>query len=58
MDITWYGLSCFRIRERGVTIICDPFNKSIGLTPPKWKADIVTISHDQPGHNNADARQR
>lgn len=52
MDITWYGLSCFRIRERGVTIVCDPYEKSIGLTPPRLKADIVTSSHDQPGHNN------
>jgi len=52
MDITWYGLSCFRIRERGVTIICDPYQKSIGLTLPKIKADIVTSSHDQAGHNN------
>ena len=52
MDITWYGLSCFRIRERGVTIICDPYQKSVGLTLPKLKADIVTSSHDQPGHND------
>jgi L-ascorbate metabolism protein UlaG (beta-lactamase superfamily) len=52
MDIMWYGLSCFRIRERGVTIICDPYQKSIGLTLPKIKANIVTSSHDQAGHNN------
>ncbi|MCB0043948.1 MAG: MBL fold metallo-hydrolase [Caldilineaceae bacterium] len=52
MDINWYGLSCFRIREGGVTVVCDPYSKSVGLTLPKLKADIVTISHDQPGHNN------
>ena len=52
MDITWFGLSCFRIRERGVTIVCDPYQKSIGMTPPRLKADIVTSSHDRPGHNN------
>ena len=51
MDINWYGLSCFRIREGGVTILCDPFDKSIGITMPKVRADIVTISHDQAGHN-------
>jgi len=51
MDINWYGLSCFRIREGGVTILCDPFDKSIGLTLPKVRADIVTVSHDQAGHN-------
>lgn len=54
MDINWYGLSCFRIREGGTTIICDPFDKSIGLTLPKVRADIVTVSHDQAGHNAAD----
>jgi L-ascorbate metabolism protein UlaG (beta-lactamase superfamily) len=54
MDINWYGLACFRIREGGVTIICDPFDKSVGLLLPKVRADIVTISHDRPGHNAAD----
>ena len=51
MDISWYGFSCFRIRENGVTILCDPFDKSIGITMPKVRADIVTLSHDQAGHN-------
>ncbi len=55
MDITWYGLSCFRIREGGVTVVCDPYDRSTGLTLPKLRADIVTISHDRPGHNNAAA---
>lgn len=54
MDINWYGLSCFRIREGGTTVICDPYDKSTGLTLPKVRADIVTISHDQAGHNAAD----
>ncbi|MGL4651511.1 MAG: MBL fold metallo-hydrolase [Caldilineaceae bacterium] len=54
MDITWYGLSCFRIREGGVTVVCDPFDKSVGITLPKIKADVVTVSHDRPGHNAAD----
>jgi L-ascorbate metabolism protein UlaG (beta-lactamase superfamily) len=54
MDITWFGLSCFRIRESGITIVCDPYDKAVGLTLPKLRADIVTISHDRPGHNAAD----
>lgn len=54
MDITWYGLSCFRIREGGVTVVCDPFEKSVGLQLPKIRADIVTISHERSGHNAAD----
>ena len=54
MEITWYGLSSFRLREGGVTVVCDPFDKSIGLQMPRIRADIVTISHDRPGHNAID----
>lgn len=53
MDLTWYGLSCFRITERGqATIVTDPFGSNLGLSLPKLKADIVTSSHDSSGHNN------
>ena len=57
MEITWYGHSCFRLTERNLaTVVTDPYdNSSIGYFPLKLKADIVTISHDAPGHNNSDA---
>ncbi|MCX6031956.1 MAG: MBL fold metallo-hydrolase [Chloroflexi bacterium] len=55
MDIDWFGHSCFRLREGGVTIITDPYDKSIGYSLPRMKADIVTISHDAPGHAAASA---
>jgi L-ascorbate metabolism protein UlaG (beta-lactamase superfamily) len=57
MEITWYGHSCFRLTERGMaTVVTDPFdNASIGYEPLKLKADIVTVSHDAMGHNNAKA---
>jgi L-ascorbate metabolism protein UlaG (beta-lactamase superfamily) len=53
MEITWYGHSCFRLAERGMaTVVCDPFDsESVGYEPLKLKADIVTSSHDAPGHN-------
>jgi L-ascorbate metabolism protein UlaG (beta-lactamase superfamily) len=53
MEITWYGHSCFRLAERGMaTVVCDPFDsQSVGYAPLKLKADIVTSSHDAPGHN-------
>lgn len=51
MEITWFGLSCFRIRSRTATIVTDPYDKSVGLNLPRLKADIVTVSHDAPGHN-------
>ena len=54
MEITWYGHSCFRLTERGMaTVVCDPFDsETVGYDPLKLRADIVTSSHDAPGHNN------
>ena len=54
MDITWYGLSCFRIREAGTVVICDPFDKKTGLSLAKTKADIISVSVDSAGHNAVD----
>ncbi len=52
MEITWYGLSCFRVTERGrITTVTDPFSDDIGIPAPKLKSDLVTVSHDVPGHN-------
>jgi L-ascorbate metabolism protein UlaG (beta-lactamase superfamily) len=54
MEIAWYGHSCFRLAERGkATVVTDPYDESIGYPLPKLKAEVVTISHDAPGHSNA-----
>jgi L-ascorbate metabolism protein UlaG (beta-lactamase superfamily) len=56
MEIIWYGLSCFRLTDRGqTTIITDPYNGKLGLPPLKIKGDVVTISHDAAGHNDESA---
>lgn len=57
MDITWYGHSCFRLVERGrATVVTDPYNGGIGYKfPKKMRADVVTISHNAPGHANLEA---
>lgn len=56
MEVAWYGHSCFRLSERGsASIVTDPYDKSIGYDVPRLKADIVTVSHDAPGHNNVEA---
>jgi L-ascorbate metabolism protein UlaG (beta-lactamase superfamily) len=53
MEINWHGLSCFRLTERGMaTVITDPYDHdSVGFTPLKLRGEIVTVSHDAPGHN-------
>jgi len=55
MNIAWYGHSCFKISGKDVSLITDPFGKEIGLKPPATSADIVTISHESPSHNNREA---
>lgn len=56
MELTWYGHSCFRLTERGsISIVTDPYSEEIGLPPLKLKGDVVTVSHDRPGHNCVDA---
>lgn len=56
MELTWYGLSCFRLSERGqATIVTDPYASKVGLPALKLKADVVTISHEGAGHNNLSA---
>jgi L-ascorbate metabolism protein UlaG (beta-lactamase superfamily) len=57
MEITWYGHSCFRLTERNfATVVTDPFDhKAVGYDALKLKAEIVTVSHEAPGHSNTDA---
>jgi L-ascorbate metabolism protein UlaG (beta-lactamase superfamily) len=47
MEITWYGQTCFRLSERGLaTVVTDPFPPETGLTLPRPRAHIVTVSYD------------
>ncbi len=56
MIITWFGHSCFRIQNKigpeGVTVATDPYDQSVGLKPPNFEANIITISHNHFDHNN------
>lgn len=52
MDIQYVGHSCFRLRGKEGLVITDPFNSSVGFSMPTLRADVVTVSHDHPDHNN------
>ena len=54
MTITWYGQSCFRLEGKNSTILIDPFNKEIGLKPPRLNADVILVTHEHHDHNNVD----
>lgn len=51
MELTWLGHSCFRLRGKDATLITDPPDPTTGYSLGRLSADIVTISHNHPGHN-------
>ena len=50
MDINWLGHSCFKISGKQSTIITDPYSPGIGYSLGNPSADLVTVSHQHPGH--------
>jgi L-ascorbate metabolism protein UlaG (beta-lactamase superfamily) len=51
MEITWLGHSCFKLKGKQATVITDPFSPGIGYTLGKVSAEIITVSHQHPGHS-------
>ena len=51
-EFRWFGHNCFRIRAREATVLTDPVDRTTGYNLPKQTADVVTVSHDHPGHAN------
>lgn len=56
MEVTYLGLSSFKLKSKKTALVMDPFDpKMVGLPFPAQKADIVTVSHDHGDHNNISA---
>ena len=55
MTIQFIGHSFFKITGKDAVIATDPFPKEIGLEPQRFKADILTISHQHWDHSNKKA---
>ncbi len=52
MRIRWLGHASFLIEnERGIRIITDPFDETLGYKLPRLRAHIVTVSHEHFDHN-------
>ena len=54
MIIQWYGQACFKIQSGDFVMAIDPYGKEIGLTPPRFRANVVLVTHNHHDHNNAD----
>ncbi len=49
MEIVWFGMNTFRLSERGMaSVVTDPYDPAVGLALPRVRADIVTVSQDDP----------
>lgn len=56
MELTWLGHGCFRLKNRDTTIILDPYGPKSGYPPRTFgEADVVTVSHNHPAHDNVAA---
>ncbi len=55
MEITWLGHSCFRLKGKDAIVVTDPYGKETGYVMGRVTADIVTVSHQHPGHNAVSA---
>jgi L-ascorbate metabolism protein UlaG (beta-lactamase superfamily) len=56
MIIQWFGHSYFKIETKNKVIAIDPYYEEITqIKSPRFKADILLISHNHLGHNNKNA---
>ncbi len=56
LSIGWYGHAMFLLEDdKGIRVVTDPYDPSIGYAFPDIKADVVLVSHDHYDHNNAAA---
>lgn len=52
MEIKYLGHSSFLIKTKTARIVTDPYDpEMVGLKFPKTEADVVTVSHQHPDHN-------
>jgi len=47
MQISYFGLTSFKISGKNYSSIIDPFSKDSGLTPPRGNADLIILSEPQ-----------
>lgn len=48
MRLSFFGHACFGIQTLGYRLVFDPFSRGIGYAPLDTRADLVSISHENP----------
>lgn len=51
MEITYLGHSSFKLKNKKVTVIIDPYGKEMGLNLGRQTADIVVSTHKHKSHS-------
>jgi L-ascorbate metabolism protein UlaG (beta-lactamase superfamily) len=52
MNISWLGHACFRLESKETSLLIDPFSKDIGLRPPRFRDQIIALTHQHYDHNS------
>lgn len=55
MEIVYLGHSSFRLKGKQASVVTDPYAAAVGKFPRDIEADIVTVSHGHPDHNEVKA---
>jgi len=51
MEITYIGHSCFKIKDKTITLVIDPYDPKIGYKLPKLSCDALLTTHNHFDHN-------
>lgn len=52
MEISYIGHSCFKIKDKTISLVIDPYDPKIGYKLPKLSCDVLLVTHDHFDHNN------
>lgn len=51
MEITYIGHSCFKIKDKTISLVIDPYDPKIGYKLPKLSCDALLTTHNHFDHN-------
>jgi L-ascorbate metabolism protein UlaG (beta-lactamase superfamily) len=52
MEVTYFGLNAVRLRGREATVMIDPYEPKLGLSPVRLSVPIVIFTHEDSTHSS------